>query len=89
MSKLAGFKQLTAQSSSRMTSHAYLTKAEFDSLVGQAAPLYRERLSSVPFYRARMQDEQFWVRFVGSRVQEARVLVAASTRRQPGLRAAA
>ena len=66
---------------------AYLNKAEFDRLVDQAAPLYKERLSSVPFYRDRMQDEHFWMRFVGSRVQEARVLVAASTRPRSRTRA--
>ncbi len=41
-----------------------------------AVPLYKEQLSSVPFYGARMNDEQFWSAYVGSRVVAARELVA-------------
>jgi hypothetical protein len=43
-----------------------------------AVPLYKEMLSSNPFYQARMHDDQFWSRYVGSRVVQARDLVAAS-----------
>ena len=54
--------------------------AELDRL---AVPLYKERLCSNPFYKAREHDAPFWSAYVGSRIVEARMLVerakAAST----------
>ena len=47
-------------------------------LVRLAKPLYVEMLSSVPFYRDRINDEQFWHAYIGSRVTAARELVARS-----------
>ena len=41
-----------------------------------AVPLYKEMLCSNPFYKAREHDSHFWSQYVGSRVVEARELVA-------------
>jgi hypothetical protein len=81
-SRLNDSSRSTVPQSERVISPAYSGKEDFEYLVLQASQLYKERLSSVPFYRARMQDEQFWTRFVGSRVQEARALVASSIKRR-------
>jgi hypothetical protein len=45
-------------------------------LVRQAVPLYKEILSTVPYYANRPLDDPFWYAYVGSRVTEARRLVA-------------
>jgi hypothetical protein len=48
------------------------------ALVQAAAPLFKEQLSSAPFYAARMNDEHFWSAYVGSRAVLAAEMVAAS-----------
>ncbi|MBC5765598.1 hypothetical protein [Ramlibacter albus] len=80
MSTLASSKRLTVPLSERVISPAYSGKEDFEQLVLLASRLYKERLSSVPFYKDRMHDEHFWTRFVGSRVKEAQALVASSTK---------
>ena len=51
-------------------------KQEFLDLVAQAAPLYKELHSSVPFYANLPLDDPFWHNYVGSRVVQARQMVA-------------
>lgn len=46
-------------------------------LVRQAAPLYKELHSSLPFYAQIPLDDPFWSAYVGSRVVAARELVEA------------
>ena len=48
---------------------------EFQDLVAQAAPLYKELHSSVPFYANLPLDDPFWHNYVGSRVVQARQMV--------------
>ena len=48
-----------------------------------AVPLYKEMLCSNPFYKAREHDSHFWSQYVGSRVVEARELVASRARSTP------
>lgn len=44
-------------------------------LEAQAIPLYKEMLSSVPFYQEVMHDDHFWRQYVASRVVAARGMV--------------
>ena len=48
---------------------------EFQDLVAQAAPLYKEMHSSVPFYANLPLDDPFWHNYIGSRVVQARQMV--------------
>lgn len=52
--------------------------AERDRWELEAVALYKEMLSSVPFYQARMHSDHFWRAYVGSRMVEAQELVKAS-----------
>lgn len=81
MSTQTSLKTLTVPASSRVISRAYSSKEDFEQLVDQASPLYKDLLCSEPFYQAVMNDKRFWTQYVGSRVQEARALIAASTSR--------
>ena len=48
---------------------------EYRDLVAQAAPLYKELHSSVPYYANRPLDDPFWSDYIYSRMVEARMLV--------------
>jgi hypothetical protein len=54
---------------------------EFEELVRQAAPLYKEMHCSSPFYKERENDDCFWKQYIGSGIVAARTLVAESKAR--------
>ena len=55
--------------------HYLAQMQEFRDLVAQAAPLYKELHSSVPYYANIPLDDPFWHAYIGSRVVQARAMV--------------
>ena len=55
--------------------HYLAQMQEFRDLVAQAAPLYKELHSSVPYYANLPLDDPFWHAYIGSRVVQARQMV--------------
>ncbi len=51
-------------------------RAQNDELVRLAAPLFKEELRSIPFYAAKLDNEDFWRAYLMSRKTDARARVA-------------